>query len=249
MNLSSVYSEIKELLSIPNEDYDLEQTINLFFKNEPDEHKLEILGDILGFISKFTMFNDNIPFMSSLYNCINNTLELTLDSIYDFEELLIKNAIMHFVQEYINYVKIEQKEQVLNLLAESLEKLELLPLVTNLSLLLKPMYLDQEYLNKLNGLKEMKVSYDLANNNEILLKNEIDKWLKSQDLDLDQQEKLKENLRYKFDKLIVRYNIKTDSKNYNKLLIEVKEMLMMQLTVISLMEHIQDDSFEPIPIK
>ena len=249
MNLSSVFLEIKELLSIPDENYDLEQTINIYFKNEPDENKLEILGDILGFINKFSMFNDNLLFMSSLYDCINNTLELTLDSIYDFEELLIKNAIMHFIQEYINYVKIDQKEQVLNLLAKSLEKLELRPLVTNLYLLLKPMYSDQNYLNKLNYNKEVEVSYDLANNNEILLKKEIDQWLKSQDFDLNKQEKLKENLRYKFDKLIVRYNIKTDSKNYNKLLIEVKEMLMMQLTVISLMEHIQDDSFEPIPIK
>lgn len=249
MNLSSIFSEIKEFLSIPDENYDLEQTINLYFKTEPDENKLEILGDILGFINKFSMFNDNIPFMSSLYDCINNALELTLDSIYDFEELLIKNAIMHFIQEYINYVKIDQKEQVLNLLAESLEKLELQPLVTNLCLLLKPMYHDQNYLNKLNYNKEVEVSYELANNNEIQLKIEIDKWFKSQELNLDHQEKLKVNLRYEFDKIISKYNIIKDSEKYNKLLLEVEEMLTMQLTVLSLMNHIQDDSIKPIPIK
>jgi len=60
---------------------------------------------------------------------------------------------------------------------------------------------------------------------------------------------LKENLRYEFDRLIFKYNVKKDSKKCNKLLIEVKEMFMMQLTVISLMDHIEDDSFEPIPIK
>ncbi|MFX1573214.1 MAG: hypothetical protein ACFFB0_10730 [Promethearchaeota archaeon] len=249
MNLSSVYSEIKELLSIPDENNNLEQSINLYFKTKPEEDKLEILGDILGFINKFSMFHDNTPLMNSLYYCINNTLEISLDSIYDFEELLIKNSVMHFIQEYINYVKIDQKKQVLNLLAESLERLELQPLVTNLCLLLKPLYKDKNYLNLINNFKEVEVSYDIANNVEFQVKNEIDMWLKSQNLDLDQQEKLKENLRFKFEELISKYNILKDSEKYKKLLIEVDEMLIMQLTVISLMDHIQDDSFDPIPIK
>ncbi len=249
MNLNSIYSEIKQLLSIPDERFDLEQNINYYYRREPEENKLEIVGDILGFINKFSMFNDIKPFMNSLYTCVNNTLGIKLDSIYDFEELLIKNSIMHFIQEYINYAKINQKEQVQNLLAESLEKLEIQPLIMNLCLLLKPMYHDQEYLNNLNGFKEVEVSYNLTNNIEIQLKTEIDKWLKSQDINLDQQEKLKESLRLEFDELILKYNIMKDSEKYNKLLVEVEEMLTMQLTVISLMDHIQDDSFEPIPIK
>ena len=249
MNLSSIYSEIKQLLSIPDERFDLEQNINYYYRREPEENKLEIVGDILGFINKFSMFNDIKPFMNSLYTCVNNTLGIKLDSIYDFEELLIKNSIMHFIQEYINYAKINQKEQVQNLLAESLEKLEIQPLIMNLCLLLKPMYHDQEYLNNLNGFKEVEVSYNLTNNIEIQLKTEIDKWLKSQDINLDQQEKLKESLRLEFDELILKYNIMKDSEKYNKLLVELEEMLTMQLTVISLMDHIQDDSFEPIPIK
>ena len=249
MNLSSVYSEIKQVLSIPDERFDLEQKVNYYYRREPEENKLEIVGDILGFINRFSMFNDIKPFMNSLYTCVNNTLGIKLDSIYDFEELLIKNSIMHFIQEYINYAKINQKEQVQNLLAESLEKLEIQPLIMNLCLLLKPMYHDQEYLNNLNGFKEVEVSYNLTNNIEIQLKTEIDKWLKSQDINLDQQEKLKESLRLEFDELILKYNIMKDSEKYNKLLVEVEEMLTMQLTVISLMDHIQDDSFEPIPIK
>lgn len=249
MNLSSVYSEIKQFLSIPDEHFDLEQKINYYYRSEPEENKLEIVGDILGFINRFSMFNNVKPFMNSLYTCVNNTLGIKLDSIYDFEELLIKNSIMHFVQEYINYAKINQKEQVQNLLAESLEKLEIQPLIMNLCLLLKPMYHDQKYLNNLNGFKEVEVSYNLTNNIEIQLKTEIDKWLKSQDINLDQQVKLKESLRHEFDNLISKYNIMKDSEKYNKLLVEVEEMLTMQLTIISLMDHIQDDSFEPIPIK
>ncbi|GAG22937.1 unnamed protein product, partial [marine sediment metagenome] len=76
MNLSSVYSEIKQLLSISNENFDLEKIINHFFNTEPDENKLEIVGDILNFVNKFSMFQDIKPFMGSLYKCITNTLEI-----------------------------------------------------------------------------------------------------------------------------------------------------------------------------
>ncbi|GAI44338.1 unnamed protein product [marine sediment metagenome] len=147
MNLSSVYSEIKHLLSITDENFDLEKVINHFFNTEPDENKLEIVGDILNFVNKFSMFQDIKPFMGSLYRCITNTLEIKADSIYDFEDLLTKNAIMHFVQEHINYSKINQKDQVLKYLTDSLEKLETQPLIMNLGILIKPMYKDREYLN------------------------------------------------------------------------------------------------------
>lgn len=66
--------------------------------------------------------------MNSLYTCITNTLEIKPENIYDYEELLVKNSVMHFVQEYINYSKISQKDQVLQFLTDSLEKLETQPL-------------------------------------------------------------------------------------------------------------------------
>ena len=249
MNLSSVYSEIKQFLSIADENFDLEKIINHFFNTEPDENKLEIVGDILNFINKFSMFQDIKPFMGSLYRCITNTLEIKPDSIYDFEDLLTKNALMHFVQEHINYSKLTQKDQVLKFLADSLEKLETQPLITNLGILIKPMYKDQKYLSSLNRADEIVVSYDMINDSEIQVKTEIDSWLKKQDFTLESQEDLMAKLMLELDKLFSRYNIPKTSEESKKLHFEALEMLNLKLTMISLMDQISDDSVEPIPIK
>lgn len=249
MDLSSIYSEVKQLLSIPDKNIDLEENLNHYYKKEPDENKLEILGDILSFVDKFSMFRDIKPFMSSLYTCINNTLEIKSKSIYDFEELLMKNSIYHFVQQYINYSKITQKDQVLEFLTDSLEKLQKQPLIMNLGLLLKPMYEDHKYLNKLENLKEVEVTYSLTNNIDLQIKQKIDSWLESQDINLNKQNELKNNLKIEFKKLLTNYNLALDSEKAKKLEMEVLEMFTMKLTMESLMEHMQEDSFEPIPVK
>ena len=249
MDLSSLYIEVKQLLSIPDKNIDLEQTFNQYYKSESDENKLEILGDILSFVDKFSMFKDIKPFMNSLYTCINNTLEIKPESIFDFEELLMKNSIMHFCQQYINYSKITQKDQVLDFLTGSLEKLKKQPLITNLGLLLKPMYQDQKYLDDLENLKEFEVEYHSNNNIDIKIKHQIDKWLATQIIDLNKQDELKNNLQKEFQNLISKHNLGFDSEKAKKLENDVMEMLAMRLTMESLMEHMQEDSFEPIPIK
>lgn len=249
MDLSSIYSEVKQLLSISDENFDLERMVNQYYKTEPEENKLEILGDILSFIDKFSMFKEIKPFMNSVYGCINKTLEIKPDSIFDFEELLVKNSIIYFVQEYINYSKITQKDQVFKFLADSLEKLQIEPLIMNLGLLLKPIYQDQSYLKNLENLKEVEITYNLVNGTDVQIKNEIDTWFKTQDISLDNQEELQKLLKQEFKNLITKHNFKIDSEKSRKLEIEVMEMLTMKLTMLSLMEHIPDDSFEPIPIK
>jgi len=249
VDLSSVYSEVKQLLSIPDENFDLEQNVNHFFNSESDENKLEIIGDILSFINRFSMFKDIKPFMKSLYNCINNTLEIKPDSIFDFEELLTKNSIMHFVQEYINYSKLNHKDQVLEFLVDSLEKLQIDPLILNLGLLIKPMYQDQAYLNTLESLKEVEVSYNVVNGTEIQIKNEIDYWFKTQKICLDNQDKLHELLKQQLKNILINHNVSLDSEKAKKLEVEVMEMLAMKLTMLSLMENLPDESLEPNPIK
>lgn len=249
MDLSSIYSELKELLSIPDKNFDLERNINHYYNSEPDENKLEILGDILSFTNKFSMFKEIKPLMISLYTCINNTLEIKPESIFDFEDLLVRNSLMHFVQEYIDYSKITQKDQVLKLLSDSLEKLEIEPLIMNLGLLIKPMYQDQAYLSNLQNLKEVEVNYNSSNGVDIQIKQEIDTWLNNKNINLDNQDELKEALTQEFESIITKYNLALDSEKSKKLKIEVMEMLTMKLTMLSLMEQIPNDSFEPIPIK
>lgn len=249
MNLSSVYSDIKQFLSISDENFDLEKTINLYFKSEPDENKLELLADILSFINYFSMFKEIKPFMNSLYNCINNTIEFTTDSMKDFEELLIKNSILHFVQEYIDYSQLTHKRKILRFLSDSLEKLQVQPLIINLGLLLKPMYQDREYLDHLDKIKETEVKYILDNEAEIQIKEQIDNWLRSRNINLDNQEEVKEHLKHEFDSLVFKYNINQNNEIYKRLQMEILEMLSMKLALISLTILTSDDSLEPIPIK
>jgi len=249
VNLSSVYSDIKQFLSISDENFDLEKTINLYFKSEPDENKLELLADILSFINYFSMFKEIKPFMNSLYNCINNTIEFTTDSMKDFEELLIKNSILHFVQEYIDYSQLTHKRKILRFLSDSLEKLQVQPLIINLGLLLKPMYQDREYLDHLDKIKETEVKYILDNEAEIQIKEQIDNWLRSRNINLDNQGEVKEHLKHEFDSLVFKYNINQNNEIYKRLQMEILEMLSMKLALISLTILTSDDSLEPIPIK
>ena len=192
------------------------------------------------------MFKDSQPFMNSVYICVKKTLEIDAD-IDDYDELLIKNSIMRFVQEYISYSNLSQKEAILNFIADSFGVLQLQPLIINLGLLLKPMYKDEEYLEKLQSCEEIEVSYMCNDEEEIELKMQIDKWLETQNISFESQDNLKTGLKQIYDNLVVQYNIPVGSETYLTLLREVNEMLAMRLTVLSLMEV--DDSLEPIPIQ
>lgn len=247
MALGSRYSEIKAFLSIPDDQFKLQQMINTFF--ESDDFKIEIVGKIINFINFFSMFKDVQPFMLSVYRCIISTLDLKIESINDFYELLIKNSIMYFVQDYINYAQISQKRQVLKLLSDSLDKLQIQPLIINLGLLLKPMYQDHEYLSKLKDLEEFEVSYNSNNEIQIRIKRSIDNWLKNREIDLDNQDSIKNLLRLEFERLANKFNLSKKSEVYKQLFGEVIEMLNMRLTVISLTESFPEESFEPISIR
>lgn len=247
MDLESRYSEIKTFLSIPDEDFELKQKINNFF--ESNDYKIEIISKITNFIYYFSMFKNVKPFMHSVYKCIINTLDLNIESINDFNELLIKNSIMNFVQDYINYAQLNQKRQILKLLSDSLDRLQLQPLIINLGILLKPMYQDQEYQNKVKDLKEVEVTYDFNDEIPFYIKRSIDNWLKDRIIDLDNQELIRNLLVTEFEHLTNKYNILTNSETYEKLYRDVMEMFNMKLTLISLMESFPEDSFQSISIK
>jgi len=247
MDLESKYSEIKGFLSIPDERFNLAEKIDYYF--DSDSVKIEILGKILLFIYNFSMFKNILPFMESVYTCVEKSLELKIESINDFNELLIKNALMHFIQNYIDYAQLNQKRQVLKLLSDSLDKLQIQPLIINLGLLLKPMYQDRDYLNKLKYIEEVEIKYITNDQIELYIKDGIDKWLKSQLIELDNQEYLKNSLIQYYDTLVNEFNLSKESINYKRLLNEVMEMLNMKLTVVSLMDTMLDKSVEPVPIK
>jgi len=241
------FCEIKQFLSISDENFDLRKLFNVIKNSE--EKKDDFLEIILNFIQKFAMFKDIAPFMISVYNYIKKTFEYAPENSRDFEFLLIRTALTGFIQEYINYEKISQKERVLNYLTDSLNKLSLQPLIINLGLLLKPMYHDQKSLDSLKKLEEQEVAYTEDSESTKLIKESIDKWLETQILELNKQDELQEQLIDEYKRLISQFNISIESKTYETLLTEVKEMLALKLTVISLMASISNESFDPVPMK
>jgi len=244
MDLESRYYEIKTFLSVPDEDFQLQQKINTIF--ESNDNKIEIISKIINFIQYFSMFKNIKPFMHSVYECIIYTLDLNIESINDFNELLIKNSIINFVQDYINYAQLNQKRQILNLLSDSLDKLQLQPLFINLGILLKPMYQDQEYQSKAKDLKEVEVSYDFNDEIALQIKRSIDNWLRDKVIDLNNQNTIRKLLTKEFYDLTRKYKILNNSETYEKLFKEVLEMLDIRLTVISLMESFPEESYQPI---
>jgi hypothetical protein len=247
MDFESKYFEIRQFLSISELDFNLNKKIDEYF--DSDSLKMEILSQITQFIYYFSIFKNVKPFMNSVYYCIETTLDLRVESVSDFRELLVKNALMKFVQEYIDYSQLTQKRQVMKFLSDSLEKLQIQPIIINLGLLLKPMYQDKDYLDRANKNKEVQISYSLLNEIEIKIKTIIDEWLKVQTIALNNQDEIKTELGKKYEDLANNFKIIKGSDIYKKLSKEIMEMFSMRLTIISLTESISDDSFEPIPIK
>ncbi|MHA1240952.1 MAG: hypothetical protein ACTSQU_09165, partial [Promethearchaeota archaeon] len=112
-----------------------------------------------------------------------------------------------------------------------------------------PMYQDKAYLDRANNTKDVKISYSLLDDIEIKIKTIIDEWMKAQVITLSNQNKIKTELRNKYEDLASNLKITKNSDIYLKLFTEVMEMLSMRLTMISLMGTISDDSLAPIPIK
>ena len=246
MDFESKYFEISQFLSVSEPEFKLNKKIDEKF--DSDSLKMEVLSKINQFINYFSMFRNDKTFMNSVYYCIETTLDIEFDSVSDFKELLVKNTLMRFIQEYIDYAQLTQKRQILKLFSDSFDKLQIQPIIINLGLLLKPMYQDKGYLDRINDTKEVEISYSLLDDIEIKIKALIDEWLKVQVITLNNQNKVKTELRKKFEDLASKFKIIKNSEFYLKLFTEVMEMLSMRFTVISLMESISDDSLEPISI-
>jgi hypothetical protein len=103
-------------------DDSLHYKINLIFE---DNFQIEALSKINNFIHFFIIFKNVKPFMLNLHQNVIETLDMNLDSLDDFNEFLVKNALMQFIQEYLDYAQINQKRQVLKFLSDSLDKLQM----------------------------------------------------------------------------------------------------------------------------
>ncbi len=238
---------IKDFLLIPPDDTELEEVLEKKALQESD--KTSVLNKIYHFIQFFELFKNIPPFMKSIYMCIKKSLEIQLENVADLEELMIKTTLMYLIQEYVKYANLSQKEQVLNFLASSFEKLAIKPLMLNLGLLVKPMYQDNDYLASIEIAKEVEIAYIHNEEIEIKIKEKIHEWLNTYSIDLEHQAELKGQLEHKFNNLVDSCSLEKDSEKCKELFEEVLEMLNMKLTLLSLEDQFQEESFEPVPIK
>jgi hypothetical protein len=187
--------------------------------------------------------------MESLYKCIETTVEINRGNINDFNQLLIRNSLMQFMQSYLDYSRLSRKQHLLKIFSDSLDKLQIQPLIINLGLLLKPMYQDSEYLQKITQFNETEVIYALDNKVERSIKYDIDNWLHTTEITLENQNEVMQELLEYYEYLTEKSNISRESQEYISLRTEIVEMFSIKLTILSLMETFSDESTEPFPIK
>ena len=243
-------------MDISDENFDLKHLLLSNFQST--QIQSVILNRVLNFIYKFQMFREIKTFMDAVYKHIYNTLEVKDTNLNEFEYILIKTTLTGFIQDYVNYMSLYDKERVFEFLTQSFGRLSLEPLIINLGLLLKPIYQEQDdQLISINSedtritakveLGETDVGI-LNNNDTVLIKEAVNDWLEIQILDLNAQDEIREKLKVFYNDMAEIYDIKKDSDLYRMLLIDIMEMLSLKLTVMSLMESISDSSFKPVPI-
>ncbi|TFF97204.1 MAG: hypothetical protein EU541_08530, partial [Promethearchaeota archaeon] len=188
VKLNSAYQKIKNFLSISNDNEELERIIERYSFSE--EFLLQLLDKIYQFLNYFAMFNDIEPFMKSLFITIKKSFEFKIETVDDFQQILIKNTLTRLIQEYLTYSKTHNEQKVLGYLTDSLQKLKIGPLIVNLGLIVKPMYEDEAYVEKIEEFEEVEVSYVLNDEQEIGIKKQIDSWLETQEISLNEQDRL-----------------------------------------------------------
>lgn len=246
MEMELILEAIQDFVGLPDDLYDLEDLIKK--KSDQAELRLSILECVYNFIHLFQMFKNIKPLMRSVYKCVQKTLDHDLEEVNDYSELLLRNTLFRLLQELLAYKALHQKDMILQYLLESLEKLQLQPMIINLGLMVKPIYQDINYVKKIESLEAVEISYILGNEQEIDLKEQIDTWISQQTLDLDKTDEIKQQLIEKYDEIIDEYKIAKGTKDYKRILNEIVEMLNLKLTVMSLMNSVADD-IQPIPIK
>ncbi|MHA1869689.1 MAG: hypothetical protein ACTSXF_01970 [Promethearchaeota archaeon] len=241
--------EILRILGDPIAEGDFHQLLR---KTNKDLNAIaQNLLEFLGYIPK--RYLDNEEFREKLFEILKISLEIIEDaSEEEIPDVLLKTFMINFLDLYFNYTEKggDKKDTILNILGQSLEKLEPKAQVLNVCLLVDPILRSEAYKENKARIEEKEVTYEAEiSNAAIEIKHEIDVWIKNQDLDLNKQEETIENLKIGLKNLAEQKGIKIDSEEYKELELECIEMLNMQFTMISLMAELGDEEdLAPKPI-
>lgn len=225
---------------------DIEQELLKNFK-DLQAHE-ESIQEITDFVHYFSMFQGLKSIRLELYRSILDSIGMA-DNIADLRELLQKTILLRFVEIYVDNARLEQKDKILDILSSSLETLAPGPLFLNLGLLVRPIFQDKEFQQKQEAEEEKEIiytqEYASITDADVAIKNAIDLWIRSQQLSLDIQDELYQVLSLQFEKECSLRGIPPRED----LLIQCKEMLNMQLALVSLQMSLEDEDEDLSPVK
>ncbi len=206
-----------------------------------------IVQETRNFLNYFSTYLRGEEFQKRVFEIIQISYEIC-DLVDNMPDVLLKTTFVNLLELYLDYSQIERKDDMLNYLTLSFDSLAPGPKILNLCLLVEPVLKSQEYLMDQSKLAEFEVIYAPMTSTEIRMKNEIDQWIKAQKLDLTKQDILLNQLSGVLRGMAIKYDINTTTEAYQELEIECREMLTMQLTVLSLMREMGDEDLSPQPL-
>lgn len=236
--------EIVNLLGNPVSGDDYLNMLNVY----PSFKVPFIIDETRNFLNYFSTYLRGEEFQKRVFEIIQISYEIC-DLVDNIPDVLLKTSFVNLLELYLDYSQIERKDEMLNYLTLSFDSLAPGPKILNLCLLVEPVLKSNQYLFDRGKLAEFEVIYAPMTSTEIRLKNEIDKWIKQQQLDLNKQELLTSQLSSVLRNLATKYGVNMETEAFQELLIECQEMLNMQLTVVSLMNEMGDEDLSPKPLK
>jgi len=245
-NYDELVKNINTFLDLPVDSNEISKKISDNFTGLPDKQK--IAEAIFQFIKYFDMFRNLKELLKVVKQIIHANFEICENSA-DFQELLVKSILLRITEIYIDYAKFTDKEKILKTLSQSLEVLAPSALIINLGLMVKPIFTDTAYIEKSRQDDAVEV-ITAIDSSEIALKikSDVDKWIKSQSINIDQQDLLKGQLDSELNRIASKCGLATTDPHFIRVRNECNEMLNMQLTAMSLIMDFGDEDLSPQPI-
>ena len=183
MNNSNTVAEIVHLLGNPVAADDYLILLNVY----PSFKIPFIIDETRKFLNYFSTYLRGEEFQKRIFEIIQISYEIC-DLVDNLPDVLLKTTFVNLLELYLDYSKIERKDDMLNYLTLSFDSLAPGPKILNLCLLVEPVLKSQEFMLDQTKLAEFEIIYAPMTSTEIRMKNEIDQWIKTQKLDLTKQD-------------------------------------------------------------
>jgi hypothetical protein len=185
------------------------------------------------FIKYFGFYLKSKDFRDQIYKIITISYEICED-LEDLNDILLKTTIVNLIDIYLEYSKISgnAKDSVLNILGSSFGVLAPGAQVLNVCVMIDPILNSVEYRNTKKEIEEVEVQYKTRkdiSNIELIIKKEIDHWIKVQHIDLEKQDELVASVKKECKRMAEEKGLKTDSPQYQELELQSIEMMRMQI--------------------